>query len=158
MDKWNPEWDIVDAGNTWNDDIIEIVDDPDWIEIPLDLKCKDDQFLTVKNHKMICKEYPHIVYKTIDYETTIIKEVPTMTWTIGNIAIVIVICIIVYKLMPKVTLSNFFRAVWKLVIRPFRRKEEAIQQEWRAAERNTETVADFEDTCEEKRSPKDPYM
>ena len=129
MDKWNPEWDIVDAGNTWNDDIIEIVDDPDWIEIPLDLKCKDGQFLTVKDHEMICKEYPlTIMY---EHDTTIIREIPM--WTASNILIVAIIAAVVFKLMPKVTLSNFFRAVWKLVIRPFKRKEKRIKKEWDAA-------------------------
>ena len=58
-------------------------------------------------------------------------------WTVSNILIVAIIAAVIFKLMPKLTLKNLFKATWKLIIRPFRRKEKAIQDDWDRAERET---------------------
>ena len=88
---------------------------------------------------MVCAE-PH--YTTEIQSTTIIKEVPM--WTIGNIVVVVFICIVIDKLMPKLTLFNFFKAVWKLVIRPFRRREAIVKGSWKHAEYATRGKDDKE--------------
>ena len=54
-------------------------------------------------------------------------------WTVSNILIVAIIAALVFKVMPKLTLYNFFRAVWNFIIRPFKRKEKDIQKEWNHA-------------------------
>ena len=142
------------AGNSCvadDTDYIQAVDDPDqWVissgdvtwstismnlgdlEISGDLTCEPNQFLTVKDSKMVCAE-PH--YTTEIQSITIIKEVPM--WTISNILIVAIIAAVVFKMMPKLTLYNFFKAVWKLIIRPFQRKEKEISNEWDRAEKDT---------------------
>ena len=65
-------------------------------------------------------------------------------WTISNILIVAIIAAVVFKLMPKVTLFNFFKAVWKLVIRPFRRREAIVKGSWKHAEYATRGKEDKE--------------
>ena len=100
------------------------------------ITCEPYQFLTIRNKEMVCVELPTEAWVKYSH-STIIQEVP-MNWTIGNIAVVVIICIIVYKLMPKLTLANFFRAVWKFIIRPFRRKERDIANDWKQAERETD--------------------
>ena len=51
-------------------------------------------------------------------------------WTISNLVVVAIVAAIVYKVMPKLTLRNFFRACWKLIIHPFKRKEKELKKEW----------------------------
>ena len=97
-----------------------------------DLNCSAGQFLTIKDQKMVCVT----IANAPGTETlTIIREVPM--WTISNLLVVAIVAAIVFKLMPKLTLRNFFKAVWKLVIRPFKRKEQAISDEWSKAEFET---------------------
>jgi hypothetical protein len=91
-----------------------------------DLNCSAGQFMTVENKKMVCVDV---------LQPIIIKEV-TM-WTIGNIVIVAIIAAVVFKMMPKLTLRNFFRAVWSLIIRPFQRKKKDIKFEWDTAKEDT---------------------
>ena len=64
------------------------------------------------------------------------KEIPM--WTLSNIVTVAIIAAIVYKLMPKVTLRNFFKAVLKLIVRPFQRREIEIKREWDIAKKDIE--------------------
>ena len=104
----------------------------DYVEIPADLNCSANQFITVKDHKMVCGE-PH--YTTEIVQTTIIKEVPM--WTVSNILVVAIIAMVVYNMMPKLTMRNFFKVVWKLIIRPFQRKEKDISEAWKTAEEET---------------------
>ena len=98
-----------------------------------DLNCSDSQFLTIKDQRLVC-----VTPSTL----TIIKEVPM--WTISNILIVAIIAALVFKLMPKVTLFNFFKVVWKLVIRPFRRREAIVKGSWKHAEYATRGKEDKE--------------
>ena len=98
-----------------------------------DINCSAGQYVTVQNHEMVCIDAPQPI---------IIKEV-TM-WTIGNIVIVAIIAAIVFKMMPKLTLFNFFKAVWRLVIRPFKRKEAIVKGTWKHAEYATRGKNDKE--------------
>ena len=107
----------------------------DYIEIPLDLNCSANQFITIKDHKMLCVDLPISTYIQNNPTTTIIKEVPM--WTVSNILVVALIAAVVYKMMPKLTLYNFFRACWKLVIHPFKKKEEEITATWKDAKDDT---------------------
>ena len=116
------EWMISDGDVTWSQ--VE----PNFI-IPFDINCTDGQYLTIENREMVCVDSPTRQY--------IIHEEAIMSWTIGNIAIVVVICIVVYKMMPRLTLLNLFKALWKMVIRPFQRKEKDISDKWNKAERET---------------------
>ena len=101
--------------------------DPEWVEIRSDIKCSAGQFLTVQNHEMVCAYLP-------DNYIIIYEETPM--WTLSNIVTVAIIAAIVYKLMPKVTLRNFFKAVLKLIVRPFQRKEIEIKREWDIAKKD----------------------
>ena len=65
-------------------------------------------------------------------------------WTVSNIVVVAIVAAIVYKLMPKLTLFNFFKAVWKLVIRPFRRREAIVKGAWKHADHATRGKDDKE--------------
>jgi len=89
-----------------------------------DLNCTDGQFLTIQDQRMIC-------VTPTPSTLTVIQEVNM--WTVSNILVVAIIAALVFKVMPKLTLRNFFRAVWKLVIHPFKRKEKDIQREWNHA-------------------------
>ena len=91
-----------------------------------DLNCTDGQFVTIKDQRMVC-----VTPSTL----TIIQEVNM--WTVSNIVVVAIVATIVYKVMPKLTLRNFFRACWKLVIHPFKKKEEEITATWKDAEDDT---------------------
>ena len=123
-DPNHEEWVISSGDITWSTISMNLGD----LEISGDLTCEPNQFVTVKDSKMVCAE-PH--YTTEIQSTTIIKEVPM--WTVSNILVVAIIAALVFKVMPKLTLYNFFRAVWKLVIHPFKRKEKDIQREWNHA-------------------------
>jgi len=118
---------IVTSDRTyeWSNPTVNIGD----LEIG-DFNCSAGQFVTVKDHKMVCVTPSDRVL-----QTNITKEV--QMWTVSNIVIVAIVAAIVFKLMPKLTLRNFFKAVWKLVIRPFKRKEQAISDEWSKAEFET---------------------
>ena len=120
------QWETVATISLYNED---------YIEIPSSLKCQDNQFLTIKDHIMVCKDYPAGTIMVPSQPITIIREVPM--WTISNLLVVAIVAAVVFKLMPKLTLRNFFKAVWKLVIRPFKRKEQAISDEWSKAEFET---------------------
>ena len=130
------EWLVSSGANTvieWSDyDTIFYMEN---IKIE-DLNCSDGQFLTIQDQRMVC------VTPTYDRQLTIIKEVPM--WTISNILIVAIIAALVFKLMPKVTLFNFFKVVWKLVIRPFRRREAIVKGSWKHAEYATRGKEDKE--------------
>ena len=117
------EWSTDSGTGTWDAEPYTPLE-PENIEI--DIECKPNQFLTAQQHKIVCIDLP---------PTTIIREVPM--WTISNILIIAVIAAVVFKLMPKLTLFNLFKALWKLIIRPFQRKEKHIKHSWEAAERDT---------------------
>ena len=95
-----------------------------------DLNCTDGQFVTIKDQRMVC-----VTPSTL----TIIQEVNM--WTVSNILVVAIIAAIVFKMMPKLTIVNVtkivFKAAWKFVIHPFHRKEKDLKKEWDDARWNT---------------------
>ena len=116
------EWLVSSGDSEWSTLTLNLGD----LEIGGSLNCEPNQFVTVKDHKMIC-----VTPSTL----TVIQEVPM--WTVSNILIVAIIAALVFKVMPQLTLYNFFRAVWNLVIRPFKRKEKEITATWKDAKNCT---------------------
>ena len=94
---------------------------------------------------MVCIDIPLWVNRPVDLKTIFTTEGVQLTniiqevnmWTVSNILVVAIIAAIVFKMMPKLTLRNFFRACWKLVIHPFHRKEKDLKKEWDDARWNT---------------------
>ena len=125
IEEPSEDWLVWEAGDTeWSPYLtVESIrfEAPKLIFAPPD---EEEWTLTVKNGKLIA-ETQNQEYIFIPQN----KEV--VMWSISNILFVALIAFVVFKLAPKLTLRRFFRMIFRLVIRPFKRAEKQVFEEAR---------------------------